>query len=1367
MKSKNLILGLLITISLFLITCNNPFIEKLWEEAEEAPVIITFSLPDGAVDEPYSLQLEASGSGKISWELADGNLPDGLTFSDGGLIEGIPVTEGIFSFTIAAENDAGSSKREFFIKITAEVIAPAITTISLPDGVTGTEYNQQLAALGTQAYWLHPLVDGGSLPPGLTLELDGTIKGTPSSAGTYSFAVAAWNTAGTDRRDFSIVITGTIVPPTISTSSLADGAVGIPYSQQLEAAGTAAAWSITEGSLPDGLTFLANGTVSGIPSAAGTFAFTAAVANTAGADTKEFSITITTDIIAPVITTASLPDGNVDTPYSVTLEASGTAALWTLTSGSLPDGLTLLASGAILGIPKTSGTFGFIAAAANTQGSDARPFSITVTNTLVPPSISTAFLPDGAVGFSYNQQLSASGTVTAWLIPADGGSLPPGLNLSINGAISGTPSQAGDFDFAVLAWNAAGSDRKDFSITITTDIEAPTITTDSLPDGTIGSLYSFTLQASGTAAIWTVQDGSLPDGLTLLANGTITGTPSASGTFVFAVRAWNSEGNDAKELSINIPDLPPTILTTSLHIGVVGTAYEQTLVATGAPPIDWSHTGALPSGLSLSTDGVISGTPTTEGTFSFTVKAENNAGDDEKGMSITVASAPVAPAITTASLPDGVEGKTYNQKIGAVGTAPMIWAVVSGGLPEGLSLTPGTGEISGTPTVLGTSNFTIRVVNYEGGVSQNFSITVVYAPVPPTITTTILPSATYTVEYSFTLAATGTAPIEWSLDAGSLPTGLTLSKNGVISGTPMATGTSNFTVKAQNTADSDTRALSLTVTAVPPTIITTALAGGVAGTYYDKPIIVTGTGPIAWSIISGALPDGLDIAPATGRITGTPTVEGEFDFTVKAENTGGVDEKGLSITITPAPTAPAILKESLPDGMTGALYEQKLDASGTAPIKWTMEWNSTPLPNGLILYQDGTIFGRANTAGVFTFTVRAENSVDYVTKTLSIEITQGPIPPVITTPTILPHASQGIRYSIKLTATGTAPIEWELINGTTLPANLTLSRDGIISGTPQAAVFNHTFTVQAKNAAVDGITAKAFSLDVGYQITFNSKGGTPVETVWVSPLYLSPVQEPQRPTNTNAIAVPDEYPGGRFGGWFYDDRSYEDEAAVEWPLVPDRSRTLYALWGFRYGDTGPGGGIVFYRSEWGFTVDTGSGAGTSAAPFAQPYDKYTAYHLEAARVPPNNGSGSWISNMSRPLNTSIYREERGYGRHNSYEMMRGSGVYSSPSSYGPYCAAWRAASYNGGGKYDWFLPNIGEMELLIQNRIFMPVGAFSPVVGQFYWAASGYDYDSWSNPWPPFADREAHVIRFIGDGVIQKEKRKVGESFPVIPIRAF
>ncbi|MFC1661569.1 putative Ig domain-containing protein, partial [Gemmatimonadota bacterium] len=228
----------------------------------------------------------------------------------------------------------------------------------------------------------------------------------------------------------------------------------------------------------------------------------------------------------------------------------------------------------------------------------------------------------------------------------------------------------------------------------------------------------------------------------------------------------------------------------------------------------WAVTvGSLPAGLSLSSStGVISGTPTTAGTFNFTVQATSAGLSDTAALSITVAWLPVS--VTTTSLPGGQTGVAYSQTLAATGgDGTYTWAVTVGSLPAGLSLSSSTGVISGTPTTDGTSNFTVQATSAGLSGTADLSITV---GVGLAITTTSLPGGYVGIAYSSTLAATGgTTPYSWAVTVGSLPAGLSLSSStGVISGTPTTVENPTFTVQVQSAdLQTATAALSVDVTA--------------------------------------------------------------------------------------------------------------------------------------------------------------------------------------------------------------------------------------------------------------------------------------------------------------------------------------------------------------------------------------------------------------------------------------------------------------------------------------------------------------------------------------------------------------------------
>ena len=240
-------------------------------------------------------------------------------------------------------------------------------------------------------------------------------------------------------------------------------------------------------------------------------------------------------------------------------------------------------------------------------------------------------------------------------------------------------------------------------------------------------------------------------------------------------------------------------LTTAspLPSGTVGTAYSETLAATGGTaPYTWTlSAGTLPPGITMNGAGLISGTPTTYGTYNFTVQATDSASlAATQVFSIYI---PVPPLVITSISPmvNGQQGSPYSQALTAVGgVTPYTWSLASGSLPTGLSLDR-LGDITGTPTNLGTFNFTARVTDSASNiVTKALAITIISPTL--TITTDELPDSIVGATYLQTLAASGgTTPYTWSILWGTLPGGLSLSSAGVVSGTPTNGSTFSFIVQ--------------------------------------------------------------------------------------------------------------------------------------------------------------------------------------------------------------------------------------------------------------------------------------------------------------------------------------------------------------------------------------------------------------------------------------------------------------------------------------------------------------------------------------------------------------------------------------------
>ncbi len=235
------------------------------------------------------------------------------------------------------------------------------------------------------------------------------------------------------------------------------------------------------------------------------------------------------------------------------------------------------------------------------------------------------------------------------------------------------------------------------------------------------------------------------------------------------------------------------ITTATLPNATIGAAYSQTIAATGgAGPITFSVTSsALPTGLTLSSAGVLSGTTTASGTFTFTVTTTDSSCPASQTYTVSVA----CQTITLGALPNGVVGARYNQTIAVSPAWTYSFSILSGSLPSGLTLNPSTGNLSGTPGTVGTYNFIVKAVagNSCAG-TQSYTLAIGC----PTITLSDLPVPVINTAYNQTVTAQPAgSSYSFAVTAGALPAGSALNGfTGVISGTPTAAGAYSFTITA-------------------------------------------------------------------------------------------------------------------------------------------------------------------------------------------------------------------------------------------------------------------------------------------------------------------------------------------------------------------------------------------------------------------------------------------------------------------------------------------------------------------------------------------------------------------------------------------
>jgi large repetitive protein len=673
-------------------------------------------------------------------------------------------------------------------------------------------------------------------------------------------------------------------------------------------------------------------------------------------------------------------------------------------------------------------------------------------------ALSVSITPSAAQSLDQGQALSFTATVTndssnagvIWTV-SGGGTL---ANSTTTGVTYTAPATVTSVTTATLTATSVKNTAQAAAVTITVH-PAPAITTSgALTGGTTGTAYSATLAATGGTGTltWTLASGTLPAGLSLNSAGVISGTPTAPATASFTVKVTDTAATPlsatSAPLTLAISPVALTISAPALANAVQNTAYTSAAITAtgGTGTIHWTAAG-LPTGLTLGTTTgqsvQISGTPTATGTSSnIVVTATDSGGTFQQTKSTAALSLTVLLklSITTASLPGGTANTAYSATLQATGgVTPYTWSAT--GLPAGLSINATTGIISGSPTTAGTSTPAVTVKD-SGSPQQQATgqFTIVIAPAALAITTNSLPSASVNTTYSQTLQSTGgTLPITWSLASGSLPSGLSLSATGAITGVPSTTGTSTFTVKAADSGSpqqTQTQALSITVSTAPLAITTTSLPNAELGTAYTATLTSSGgTGAITWSVI-GSLPVGLALNTSTGVITGTPTTAGPVNFSIKATDSGSPQQTqtvALSIVVY---TQLTITTTSLPNGATGAAYSTQLQSTGgSGSVTWSLQTGSS-LPAGLTLSNSGLITGTPSVAGITGFYVQAADSVTTAVAHLGILINTSTL--VVPT-TSLPNGTQNSSYKGVIQASGgVTPYTISVISGS-LPPGLTFS----------------------------------------------------------------------------------------------------------------------------------------------------------------------------------------------------------------------------------------------------------------------------------------------------------------------------------------
>jgi len=732
------------------------------------------------------------------------------------------------------------------------------------------------------------------------------------------------------------------------------GVVGTPYVSSISVTGGTAPYAFTKsGSLPGGLTLNATtGAITGTPTTAGSFTLTVIVTdNDLLTGSTTFTIVVTAPTAADVVTVTKPSElSTIGQCYSSKVSASGGVAPYTfsITSGSLPSGLTMSSSGQISGTPSGAGTSVTVSARDANGVTGTATFNIAVAAATQTLSLTTPTKGlDAIVNQPYSLNVSAIGGVGSLTFSAD--NLPAGLTMSSGGWIHGTPTVTTNATTIAIHVSDSGTPvaTRDASFVFTSSapswtdglsltasvLKVKANTNFSLVLPLISGWGTNTFTATSSKPSWAKLDAS-----TGVISYSPTSSVSSTGTYSFNVTVTDDKGMQATAsatitvtssgTSSNLALSQPSTTT-----GMVGEWFQAGYGITGGTTVSSFvvYSGSLPSGLNLNkTTGVINGVPTSSGTFNTTIKVTDSTPSTSiKSFSFTISAAASSLAISTpTSGISGNAGQYFQSETASLGgTGTLTYSLGSGSLPSSLTVDPSTGSISGTPALSASTNtytgLTLRVTDgTTTRTTSSFTISIVGVTSTLAIVTPVDGlSGTAGRAYQLGIASTGgsCSSKSYTLTAGTLPAGVTLSSSsGTISGTLTSMTNATYVGLVVKVTDSSvspsatasTSPFTITVTFNNNLTITSPPAAALkASTLRSYQLGSTTSGGVGSTRIftysyTRTIP-GLGDS-TSGVLSGTPTATGTYDVTETVDDTYSKATTSYQIVITAGTVAPKI-----------------------------------------------------------------------------------------------------------------------------------------------------------------------------------------------------------------------------------------------------------------------------------------------------------------------------------------------------------------------------------------------------------------------------------------------------------------------------
>ncbi|HXA16533.1 MAG TPA: putative Ig domain-containing protein [Thermoanaerobaculia bacterium] len=1081
-----------LTISCQIITVNNP------------------GTNSGTVNVAFSQTFTAGNAiAPVTFSINSGSLPAGITLNPAtGVLSGTPTQTGSFPITIKATDANGC----FGIGATYTLtIGCQVITVNNPGTNSGTvnaAFSQTFTAgntIGAVTFTLN----SGTLPTGLSLSSGGVLSGTPTQTGSFPITVKATDANGCTGIGATYTLTINCQVITVTNPATTTGVAGTPFSQTFtQTGGFGATTFSTASTLPTGLSLSSGGVLSGTPTQTGTFPIVVTATDANGCTGSGATYTLVIACQTITVTNPLTTTGTAGTAFSQTFTQSGAigASTFTINSGSLPTGLSLSAGGVLSGTPTQTGSFPITVKVTDGNGCTGIGATYTLvigcqTITVTNPATTT-----GTAGAAFSQTFTQTSAIGGATFSLNSGSLPAGLSLSAAGVLSGTPTVTGSFPITVKVTDGNGCTGVGSTYTLVIGCQTITVTNPVTTTGTIQVAFSQTFSQSGAigGATFSINSGTLPAGLTLSSAGVLSGTPTVTGSFPITVKVTDGNGCTGVSAGYNLVINCQTITVTNpaTTTGTVSAPFTQTFTQSGANgTATFTTASTLPAGLSLATDGTLSGTPTQPGTFPIVVTVTDSNGCTGTGPTYTLIISCQTITVTNPATSSGPAGTPFSQtftEIGGIGT--ITWSE-SGALPTGLTFHTATGILDGTPTQGGTFPITVTATDSNGcfGTGATYNLTIIC----PTITVTNPATTTGTVGVAFSQTFTqsgGIGTITFS-KSGALPTGLTFhTATGVLDGTPTQAGSFPITVTATDSNGcTGTGPIYTLVTSCPTITVTNpATTTGTVGVAFSQTFTQSGgIGTITFSE-TGTLPTGLTFHAATGVLDGTPSQFGTFPITVKATDSSGCFGTGSTYNLVISCPTITVTNPATTTGTVDTPFSQtftQTGAFGTATFT-----TSSTLPPGLTLSTAGVLSGTPGAPGLFPIVV-------VVTDTAGCTGTNSSTPynlnigcqtitvtkPVVTTGTVDTPFSQTFTQSGVGTHT---PATFTLASGS-LPSGLSLSAAGVLSGTPGQ---QGLFPITVKATDVNGCfgTSTTYNLNIACQTITVTNPATTTGTVAVA-----------------------------------------------------------------------------------------------------------------------------------------------------------------------------------------------------------------------------------------------------------------------------